>query len=134
MARRKAAHPTDAELEILGILWERGPVGLGQVYDGIREMRPVARTTVATMLGVMLEKGIVRRRAGADGYEWSASIGRDATARGMMGKMIDSVFGGSAMRMVAHLLEEGRLSSDQLAEIRRLLAEAETSKPKKKHQ
>ena len=114
-------HPTDVELEILGVLWAEGPAPLGQVYEGVRRRRGVARTTVATMLGVMLEKGLVRRAETAGGYAWSAAVDRDSAARGMMGKLIDSIFDGSAQRVVAHLVEDGRLSEEQLDEVRRLL-------------
>jgi BlaI family transcriptional regulator, penicillinase repressor len=132
MARRKADHPTDAELEILGVLWELGPTGLGGVYDALRARRDLARTTVATMLGVMLDKGLVTRREGPGGYLWTATADHASTARGMMGKVIDTVFGGSAVRMVAHLVEEGRLSPKEAAEVKRLLADAEQRNSRKK--
>lgn len=122
MPRKRTTHPTDAELEILGVLWGQGEgATLGEVYDGVRQRRPVARTTVATMLGVMLEKGLVRRAEREGGYVWSAAVSRGAAARGMVAKVIDSIFDGSARRMVAHLVEEGQLSEGELDEVRKLL-------------
>lgn len=98
-------------------------MGLGKVYDGVREKRGVARTTVATMLGVMREKGLVKRSepTGGGGYVWEASVNRESAARGMMGKLIDSVFEGSAQRMVAHLVKDGRLSKEELDELWELI-------------
>ena len=59
MARPASSHPTDGELEILRVLWERGPSSLAEVCAALREEREVATTTVATMLRVMLDKNIV---------------------------------------------------------------------------
>ena len=121
MARPATPHPTDGELEILRVLWERGPASLGDVCDALRRQRPVATTTVATMLRVMLDKRLVRRRRAARGYQWTAVMSHDAAARSMVGKLVDGVFDGSAQRLVAHLVEGGNLSDRELAELRRLL-------------
>lgn len=121
MARPASTHPTDGELEILRVLWQRGPSSLGDVCDALRDQRPVATTTVATMLRVMLDKRLVRRRRAARGYQWSAAVTHDAAARSMVGKLVDGIFDGSAQRLVAHLVEGGRLSAGELADLRRLL-------------
>ncbi|HZZ41570.1 MAG TPA: BlaI/MecI/CopY family transcriptional regulator [Tepidisphaeraceae bacterium] len=122
MPRRPTPHPTDAELEILHALWTQGPSTLGQVYDAIRQTRPIARTTVATMLGIMLDKRLVRRTdRSTGGYAWSAAVNRSTAARGLMTKLLDSIFDGSAQRMVAHLVEQGQLSQSQLNELQQLI-------------
>ncbi len=121
MARPVTPHPTDGELEILRVLWQRGPSSLGDVCDALRQQRAVATTTVATMLRVMLDKRLVRRRRAARGYQWSAAVSHDAAARSMVGKLVDGVFDGSAQRLVAHLVEGGNLTDDELAELRQML-------------
>ncbi len=121
MARPANNHPTDGELEILRVLWEHKSAPLGQVCQALRADRDVATTTVATMLGVMLEKGLVRRKKGPRGNLWSPAVTHDAAARGMVGKLLDGVFDGSASRLVAHLVEGGKLSSGELAELRQLI-------------
>lgn len=121
MARRPSTHPTDAELEILQVLWRRGPASLGGVHEGLSEQRSVAKTTVATMLNIMLEKKLVRRGDGPRGYVWSAAVARQQAASGMLRKLIDNVFDGSAQRMVAHLVEGGRLSEEELRDIAHLI-------------
>ena len=62
MARSPSDQPTQRELEILAVLWEHGPASLGTVCDALRRQRPLATTTVATMLKVMLDKKLVTRR------------------------------------------------------------------------
>jgi len=121
MARPASQHPTDGELEILRVLWEYKTATLGQVCQALRADRDVATTTVATMLGVMLDKGLVRRKKTARGHKWSAAVTHAAAAKGMVGKLVDTVFDGSASRLVAHLVEGGKLSHDELAELRTLI-------------
>jgi BlaI family penicillinase repressor len=121
MARPSNSQPTDGELEILQALWEEGPAELGTVCAALRRHRPVATTTVATMLKVMLAKKLVKRSSGERAYLWSARVSRQAAASGLLGKLLDRLFHGSAGRLVAHLLEDGQLSDRDRAEIRRLL-------------
>lgn len=84
MARPPSTHPTDGELELLQILWQTGPAGLGHICTALRQQRPIATTTVATMLKVMLDKNLVRRKRTAQGYLWSAKSTRQNTATGMV--------------------------------------------------
>ena len=121
MSRSASSHPTDGELEILQILWEIDSASLGQVHDAIQQTRPVAKTTVATVLNVMLQKHLVRRSQGPRGYAWSARIDRSAAAQGMIRKLIAGVFEGSTSRLVAHLVEVGELTDRERREIRALL-------------
>ena len=127
MARPPSTQPTDAELEILKVLWELGPAGLGQVHSAIQEHRQVALTTIATTLKTMLAKGIVQRDDGPRGYLWAARATRKATASGLLGKLLHHLFDGSARRLVAHLIQEGALDDRECAEIQALLeSRAET--------
>lgn len=121
MPRRTTSHPTDGELEILDVLWRDGPVTLGDICAALREKRDVATTTVATMLRVMHEKRLVRRKKGKRGYEWSAAVTPQDAARGIIGKLVDRVFEGSALRLAAHLVEAGELSDADLKNLRRLI-------------
>jgi predicted transcriptional regulator len=122
MARPSSSQPTDGELEILQVLWEEGPTELGTICAALRRRRSVATTTVATMLKVMLAKKLVKRTQGDRGYLWSARVSRQAAASGLLGKLLDRLFHGSAGRLVAHLLEDGQLSDQDRDEIRRLLS------------
>jgi len=121
MARPASRHPTDRELQILKVLWESGPSGLGQIFKELDRQRPVARTTVATILKMMLEKGLVKRTSGSKGYLWSARVSQDATTRGSLRKLLNHFFDGSARKLVAHLLEDDKLTDQEREEIRRMI-------------
>jgi predicted transcriptional regulator len=121
MARPASQHPTDGELEILRVLWERDSATLGEICESLRRERQVATTTVATMLSVMIDKGLVRRKKAARGHQWSAAVTHDSAAKSLVGKLVDGVFDGSASRLVSHLVEGGKLSQDELAELRQLI-------------
>lgn len=123
MARPASKHPTDGELEILRILWAKANCTLSEVCDELRATRDVATTTVATMLRVMLDKKLVRRKAaGGRSYQWSAAVSQDKTARGMIGKLVDGVFDGSTTALMAHLVETEGLSAAELADLEQLVA------------
>jgi BlaI family transcriptional regulator, penicillinase repressor len=136
MARPPSKQPTDGELEILKILWETGPAGLGQIHTVLQERRGVATTTVATMLKMMLAKELVQRQDGPRGYLWTAGVSRKAAVSGLLGKLLQHVFDGSARRLVAHLIEEGELDyreRDEILEILKVTKDKEKKPtPKKK--
>lgn len=132
MARPPSKQPTDGELDFLKILWEIGPAGLGQIHTAMQDLRPVAITTVATMLKTMHAKGLVAREDGPRGYVWSAVATREATASGLIGKLVSHVFDGSARRLVAHLIEDGALDDCERAEIFDLLQRPEAETPARK--
>jgi len=121
MARPSTPHPTDGELEILNILWDQGPSPLGEICGALRKVRPVATTTVATMLKLMLEKELVKKGEGEKGYVWSARISRNSAKKSFVRRLLDRAFEGSAQHLVAHLFEAGHLSEKDLEELRKLL-------------
>jgi len=132
MARTASAHPTDGELEILCVLWAEGPSALSALCEALREQRDVATTTVATMLRVMREKGLVKRQGSGRGAQWVAVVSHQSAARGMVSKLVDHVFDGSAHRLAAHLVEGGGLTDKQLGEIRDLIDQRSRAKRKRK--
>jgi len=128
MARRATPHPTDGELEILRVLWAEGPLGLTAVCEQLRTVRDVATTTVATMLRVMLDKKLVKRSGEGRAARWAAAVSRDKAAVGMVQKVVDGVFDGSAQRLVAHLVESQQLDAAELAELRKVIQQASGAK------
>ena len=124
MARTPSTQPTDGELEILKILWDSGPAEFGAICTALRKRKPVAATTVATMLRVMLDKNLVKRSQGPRGYVWAARVTQKTATRTMLHKLLDRVFDGSAQRLVAHLIEEGKLSERDRREIQRMLEQS----------
>jgi predicted transcriptional regulator len=124
---------------ILKVLWVEGPCGLKQVCDGLRRARPVATTTVATMLKLMQEKELVERREGEGGRGsvYTARVSRKAVSTGLVRRLVDMLFDGSARRLVAHMLENEKLSPRDRALIRQMLdeddaKEAEAPRSRKK--
>jgi predicted transcriptional regulator len=73
------------------------------------------------MLQIMRKKGLVKRTGGTGGFLWAAKVTQEAATSGLLQKLLDHVFDGSARRLVAHLLDEGTLSDQDCREIRRLL-------------
>lgn len=130
MPRTPSTQPTDGELELLQALWDAGPASLSTLCDAIRRQRDVATTTIATMLRLMSDKGLVKRTGSGRGATWSAAVSRATTERGMVRRMVDRVFEGSAERLAAHLVEGGALSDKQLAQLRSLI-DARTNGRKK---
>jgi BlaI family penicillinase repressor len=121
MARPPRSQPTEGELEILKVLWEQGPSELKHVCAGLRRGRPVATTTVATMLKLMQEKALVDRDEAARSSVWSARVSREVASTSLVRRLMDLVFDGSARRLLAHMIETEKLSPQERAEIRRLL-------------
>jgi BlaI family transcriptional regulator, penicillinase repressor len=121
MARTASPEPTAAELRILQVLWDAGPLSLSQLCKKIREERPVATTTVATFLKVMLNKQLVTRTRVPRGSIWAAKISRKSTATGILAGLVDRLFDGSAQTLVAHLIDQGKLTAAERREILELV-------------
>jgi predicted transcriptional regulator len=121
MPRPASLHPTDGELEILRVLWARGPSSLSALCEELRKEREVAATTAATMLRVMSDKKLVKRTGSGRGATWAAAVSQQKTERGMVRRMVDRVFDGAADRLVAHLVEGGQLTPQQLGDLRRMI-------------
>jgi BlaI family transcriptional regulator, penicillinase repressor len=121
MPRPPTPHPTDGELEILRVLWSQGSSSLSTVCEELRREREVATTTVASMLKIMLDKGLVKRTGAARGATWSAAVTHKSAAKRMVNKLVDHLFDGAADRLVAHMIEGGQLSKQQLSELQTLM-------------
>jgi BlaI family transcriptional regulator, penicillinase repressor len=117
--------PTDSELEILHVLWKRGPCTVREVHAVLSKTKPMGYTTVLKLMQIMAEKGIVRRNEDQRAHVYQASAPRQETQRHMVGEMLDRVFGGSASQLVMQALATKKASSGELAQIRRMLDEFE---------
>jgi BlaI family penicillinase repressor len=113
--------PTDAELGILRILWQRGPSTVRQVHDVLGRERPSAYTTALKLLQIMAEKGLVSRDERERTHVYHASVSEEQTQRQLVRDLLDRAFGGSSSKLVMQALAARRASSEELGEIRRLL-------------
>jgi BlaI family transcriptional regulator, penicillinase repressor len=117
--------PTDAELEILHVLWTHGPATVREVRDRLPRAEEAGYTTVLKLLQIMHAKGLVTRDEAQRSHVYAAAVARDDTERGLVDDLARRVFGGSAGRLALRALSERAASPRELEEIRRLLDEAE---------
>ncbi len=125
MGRPKHQNPTPGELEILSTLWERSPLTVREVREVLNRRRPRAYTSVMSLLNVMTEKGLLIRKPSGRAFVYLPKAGRTKTMRRMLADLLGRAFEGSASLLVTHLLEEASPNTEELAVIRRTLAEYE---------
>jgi len=116
---------TPAQLEIVNLFWERGELGVAQVWRLLAERRNVARNTVQTMLTRLVEKGWLTVRAAGNTFYFQASRPRASTLRGIVRHLVDTAFEGSPAGLVMALLEDRRITADEARRIRELIDKAQ---------
>src|SRR5919107_1212818 len=125
MPKRETPRPTDAELEILKVLWRRGPSTVREVFDALSEARGTGYTTVLKLMQIMAEKGLVVRDETARAHRYEPAAPEDETQRRLVGDLLRKAFDGSAKKLVMQALSTERASAEELSEIRRMLDELE---------
>jgi BlaI family transcriptional regulator, penicillinase repressor len=128
-AQKEISWATDAELEILTVLWSLGPVTVREVHEAIAARKPTQYTTVLKTLQIMASKGLVRRDETQRAHVYEAAMAREATQRQLAGDLLARAFDGSARSLMLGALSASRASRDELAEMRKLLDEYEKGKP-----
>lgn len=121
MSKPSTPRPTDAELAILRVLWERGASTVRQVHDSLVRERPTAYTTALKMLQIMTEKGLVRRDEKDRTHIYHPRLSQEQTQRQLVRDLLDRAFGGSASKLVMQALAGRRASAEELTEIRKLI-------------
>lgn len=121
MSKSVTPRPTDAELAILRVLWERGPSTVRQVHEVLARERPTAYTTALKLMQIMTEKGLVRRDETERTHIYHARLTEDQTQRQLVRDLLERAFGGSASKLVMQALAAKRASAEELGEIRKLL-------------
>ena len=125
MSQDTPQKPTASELEILRVLWARGPSTVREVYEALREQKSLGYTTVLKLLQIMTAKGTVRRNEEQRAHVYEACQPAEETKRQLVGDVLHRVFEGSASELMIHALEGRRTSQKELDELRRLLDEYE---------
>jgi predicted transcriptional regulator len=123
MPKPKLPEPTDAELEILLVLWETGPATVREVYDRLSPRRPIVYTTVLKLMQIMAEKGLVERDESQRAHVYRARLSQEEARRRLVGDLLDRLFQGSAKQLVMQALSNRKTTREELAEIRRMLDE-----------
>jgi BlaI family transcriptional regulator, penicillinase repressor len=121
MPRSTAPRPTDAELAILRILWDRGPSTVRQVHEILGRERPAAYTTALKLLQIMIEKGLVERDERDRTHVYRAKLSEETTQRQLVRDLVDRAFGGSSMKLVMQALATRRASAEELRDIRKAI-------------
>lgn len=121
----KAIKPTESELEILGILWEKGASTVREVHEVLEQSKEAGYTTTLKLMQIMHEKGLLTRDASAKTHIYKAAVSREHTQQQLLNKMIDTVFNGSATQLVMQALGHHQSSREELDLIRQYLNDME---------
>jgi len=117
--------PTDAELEILTVLWSRGPATVREVHEIVAKRKPAQYTTVLKTLQIMAGKGLVRRDEKQRAHIYEAACPREWTQKQLAGDLLQRAFNGSAARLMQGALSARKAAKAELAELRKLLDDYE---------
>lgn len=111
------------QLEIMKVVWGLGEATVRDVYEDLRIRRPIAYTTVMTTMKSMEAKGHLKKRTEGRAYVYSATVPERRMLRKIVGDFLDRVFNGSTEPLLAHLIEEKRLSEEDLEKVTRMIRE-----------
>lgn len=128
---KQTQKPTSAELEILDVLWDLEKATVREVFDEISKHKATTYTTVLKFMQIMQEKGLVERDVTERAHVYRSRQTQRQTQTNLVGDLLEKAFRGSALGLVQHVLETKPTSHEELAEIRRLINEAEARVEKK---
>lgn len=124
MARPGSEHPTELELEILKILWNESPLPVREVRAKLESEagRPLAHSSVITIMNIMHRKGFLSRKKDGKSFLFSPKVQKENVAGGIVGDVLSRMFDGDPAAMVLNLIDSAELDSDELNELRKLIA------------
>jgi predicted transcriptional regulator len=121
VARKRSVPLTEAEQRLMEVVWSRGPVTVSDVVEALPSESPLAYTSVQTMMKILEQKGYVRHREAGRAFLYSAVVERNDAARTALTYVMQRFFGGSPERLALNLVEDERLTIEQLDNIRALI-------------
>ncbi len=123
MAAQKMIKPTESELEILQVLWDKETATVREVHEELCRTKDAGYTTTLKLMQIMHEKGIVKRDDSMRTHIYQAAVNKEKTQKHLLNKMIDSLFGGSPTQLVIQALgnESHKASKEELQQIQQLL-------------
>jgi BlaI family penicillinase repressor len=121
MSATRYIKPTESELEILQVLWDRDLASVRDVHEELAKSKDVGYTTTLKLMQIMHEKGLVRRDDTFKSHIYQAAVSKEKTQRHLLGKMINTLFGGSPTELVIQALGNHKATPAELDEIQRLL-------------
>src|SRR5213592_3031676 len=120
MSNTKYIKPTESELEILQILWTKGLATVREVHEELAKTKDAGYTTTLKLMQIMHEKGLVKRDDSMRTHVYQAAVNKENTQKHLLGKMIDSLFGGSSTQLVIQALGENKATQEELEKIQAL--------------
>jgi predicted transcriptional regulator len=126
--KRTTPRPTESELELLGILWERGPVTVRELFEAVNEGRPVVYTGVLKLLQIMAEKGLVERDERERAHLYRAAVSQADTEQRFLRELSERFFAGSAAQLALRALQIEKASDEELEAIRQLIGKKSVAK------
>jgi len=121
MNTTKALKPTDSELEILRVLWDKGEATVREVHEELAATKDCGYTTTLKLMQIMFEKGLVIRDDSSRTHIYQANVSREKTQQQLVNKMVDTLFSGSRSQLVMQALGTHTPSKEELNEIQQLL-------------
>lgn len=121
----KPPKPTEAELAILHVLWNRGQSTVREVHEALSQTRKTGYTTVLKFMQIMVEKGLLSRDEAPYAHVYKARVQREQTQRTMVADLLDRAFEGSMSGLVVQALAAKQATAEELAEIRKILKKYE---------
>lgn len=131
MARRSPNDLSAAQMQIMSIVWARGEIGVAELWADLSAHRPVARNTVQTMVSRLQAKGWLKHRQQGNAYYYTAAHPKKRVVGRIVSRLIDSAFCGSASGLVLTLLEESKLTPEEVDRIRAMIDQAEAKHAKR---
>jgi|TARA_B100000809_G_scaffold98868_1_gene97341 BlaI family penicillinase repressor len=121
MPRKKLFSLTDLELDVMNIVWRLGHATVRQIVEGLREQRPLAYTTVQTVLTILTQKGFVEYTQQGRAYLYRAIIQPEGVRRETVSAVVDKLFAGSSRSLVLHLIESDKFTIEEAQDLKELL-------------
>jgi BlaI family transcriptional regulator, penicillinase repressor len=125
MARKKTTGPTDRELAILSVLWEKGPSSVREVHEALHQDVETGYTTTLKLMQIMVEKGLLVREDDGRRHIYRPALSEEKTQKDLVQNLLDLVFAGSAEKLVMRALSARKVSGKELRRIREMLDEME---------
>jgi BlaI family transcriptional regulator, penicillinase repressor len=123
--------PTESELEILQILWKKGPSTVREVNDQLNDIQDKSKgyTTTLKIMQIMFEKGLLRRDDSQRTHIYASAVRERNIQSALLNRFLDAAYKGSASKLALQLLGNHKTTPDELAEIKALIDQLEKNKP-----
>ena len=132
MKNLKINKPTESEMEILQVLWEKGPSTVREIHDILSHTKETGYTTTLKLMQIMNEKGLLNRNDNSKTHIYTSAVKKESIQKQAVNKIINGLFKGSPAKLVMHALGNHRASKEEILEIKKYLDEMENKETSKK--